>query len=62
MGVLKGTSITSVIAISGLVIALVTFGIRVLITGSHPGWLRISIWSFAIVLLTIILAYVGQLG
>jgi len=62
MGVLKGTSVTSVVALSGLTTALVPFGVRVLSSGANPGWLKVASWAVAITVLTMLLAYTGQLG
>jgi hypothetical protein len=61
-GVLKGTSMFSVIAALGLCIALVPLGLKVLNEGPKPSVLVVGSWIAIIVLLVTILYFFGQAG
>jgi len=62
IGVLKGSSFTSVIATSGLCIALVPLGISVLRMEPEPGWKQFIGWFAFIALLVAAMFYIGQQG
>jgi len=62
MGVLKGTSITSVIAASGLCIALVPLGFTLLRTPTPPSVRNILLGTAAGILLVAALFFFGRLG
>jgi len=62
IGVLKGSSFTSVIATSGLCIALVPLGITVLRAKPKPEWSQFAGWFAFIALLAAVMFYVGQQG
>jgi hypothetical protein len=62
IGVLKGSSFTSVIATSGLCIALVPLGITVLRAEPKPGWRQFADWFAFIALLVAVMFYIGQQG
>ena len=62
IGVLKGSSFSSVIAMSGLCIALVPLGITVLRMEPKPGWRQFVDWFAFIALLAAVMFYIGQLG
>jgi hypothetical protein len=60
LGVLKGTTPLSIVAVLGLVIALVPLGVEVLREGPRPSALLVRI--FGILLLIAAMAFVGTLG
>jgi hypothetical protein len=62
MGVLKGTSITSVVAAVGLCVALVPLGIKLLRTPSLPSARNLLLGTIAGLALVAALFYFGQLG
>ncbi|QHT67820.1 hypothetical protein GXP67_14825 [Rhodocytophaga rosea] len=62
LGVLKGSSVVSIIAISGLCLALVPLGIRILFAPPRPSIYSVIKWTLCIVALVILLFYFGQLG
>jgi hypothetical protein len=62
IGVLKGSSIVSVAAISGLCVALVPLGVKVLRDGPTPSYRTIFCWSVFMVGLIIFLFFFGQAG
>jgi len=61
-GVLKGSSLVSVIATGGLCIALAPLGIKVLWEGPWPGHRAILGWSLLIIGVLVILFFLGQAG
>jgi hypothetical protein len=61
-GVLKGTSLFSIIAAAGLCIALVPLGFKVLKDGPIPGFKTIVSWILIIIVLVTILYFLGQAG
>ncbi len=61
-GVLKGTSLFSVIAATGLCIALVPLGIKVLKDGPRPTAKSIAGWTSIIIVVIAILYFLGQAG
>ena len=62
MGVLKGSSITSVIAVTGLCVALVPLGIDILRAEPKPRVGTVMGWTSAIAVLVGMLFVLGQLG
>jgi hypothetical protein len=62
IGVLKGTSATSLIATGGLCVALVPQGIMVLRDGPSPGARRLVLWSAGTVVLIAGFYVLGRLG
>src|SRR5262245_26368487 len=62
IGVLKGSSLVSVVAIGGLCAGLVTFGVKVFLDGPAPSYLTILGWSVFMIALAIILFFLGQAG
>ena len=62
IGVLKGSSVTSVIATSGLCVALVPLGISVLNTPPKPHWRQFVRWFLFLAVLIAVLFYIGQQG
>jgi drug/metabolite transporter (DMT)-like permease len=62
MGVLKGSSPVSVIAVSGLCIALVPLGLRVLKETKYPDRRTIVLWSLVVVAAAGFLYFLGQQG
>src|SRR5215510_1213055 len=62
IGVLKGSSLVSVIAISGLCVALAPLGVKVLREGPTPSYRTIFGWSVLIIGLVIALFFFGQAG
>lgn len=62
MGVLKGSSVTSVIAVTGLCVALVPFGVDILAARPKPPVRKVAAWASAIAALIAALFVLGQLG
>lgn len=63
IGVLKGTTLYSVVAAAGLCIALVPLGFRVLKKdGSMPGFRAVAHWILGLTLLIVLLYFFGQAG
>ncbi|WP_057938564.1 hypothetical protein [Algoriphagus resistens] len=62
LGVLKGTSLVSIIAVTGLCIALMPLGFKVLRNGAAPKLKDIIIGTLIIVCLTVLLYFLGQAG
>lgn len=62
MGVLKGSSVTSVIAVTGLCIALVPLGISVLRAPPAPRLRTVVGWVIVVTGLVAALFFLGQLG
>ncbi|WP_080055389.1 hypothetical protein [Spirosoma aerolatum] len=62
LGVLKGSSPVSILALSGLCIALVPLGIDVLKTGSWPGTRNLMGWIALVVGLLAFMYFLGQAG
>jgi hypothetical protein len=62
IGVLKGSSITSVVATSGLCIALVPLGIKVLNDGPKPGYKSVAVWALIVIAVITALYFLGQAG
>ena len=62
IGVLKGTSITSVVSTMGLCIAFVPLGVQVLRTGPKPSNKMILAWSVLIFVLITAFYFLGQAG
>jgi hypothetical protein len=62
MGVLKGSSTTSVVAATGLGIALVPLGIQLLRAPPHPRPQSALAWSAAVSILVLVLFVLGRLG
>ena len=61
-GVLKGTSLFTVIAATGLCIALVPLGFKVLKDGPMPGFKTVVSWTLIIIVLVTVLYLLGQAG
>jgi hypothetical protein len=62
IGVLKGTSATSLVVTGGLCVALVPQGIMVLRDGPSPGIRRIALWTAGTVVLIAVFYVLGRLG
>ena len=62
LGVLKGSSWVSVLAVSGLCIALIPLGVQVLKAGPAPRTKNILAWSLLMLLLLAALYFIGQQG
>jgi hypothetical protein len=62
IGVLKGSSLLSVVATGGLCVALVPLGINLLREGPKPSYRTILGWSVLMTGLVIILYFLGQAG
>ncbi|QEC54160.1 hypothetical protein FRZ59_04320 [Anseongella ginsenosidimutans] len=62
LGVLKGSTVVSVIATAGLCIAMCPLGIRVLHNGQRPAARAVLAWSAAVALVIILLYFFGQAG
>jgi hypothetical protein len=62
IGVLKGSSLVSVVATAGLCIALVPLGFKVLKAGPMPGFKAVISWSLIIIVLVTVLYLLGQAG
>ncbi|MBK8636274.1 MAG: hypothetical protein IPN72_23120 [Saprospiraceae bacterium] len=60
-GVLKGTSLFSVVAASGLCIALIPLGFKVLNLGEKPSLSVVGSWTILIVVLTALLYFWAKL-
>jgi hypothetical protein len=61
-GVLKGTSVFSIVAASGLCIALVPLGFKVLNDGTRPGVKATIGWTLIVTVVIAILYFLGQAG
>lgn len=61
-GVLKGTSLFSIIAATGLCVALVPLGFKVLKDGPEPNLKAVASWILIIILLATTLYFLGQAG
>jgi len=61
-GVLKGTSLFSIVAATGLCIALVPLGFKVLKDGPKPSYKSVVGWTLIIIVLVTILYFLGQAG
>ena len=61
-GVLKGTSLFSVVATAGLCVALVPLGFKVLKDGPTPGFKAVVSGTLIIIALVTILYFLGQAG
>ncbi|HEY9560088.1 MAG TPA: hypothetical protein VIR29_04770 [Anseongella sp.] len=62
LGVLKGSTPVSIVATTGLCIALCPLGIRVLKDGKRPAPHTIFIWSAAMISMIVLLYFFGQAG
>lgn len=62
LGVLKGSSWMSVVAITGLGVALVPLGVRILKTGPGPTAKNVIIWSTVTIVVVAILYFLGLQG
>jgi len=62
IGVLKGSSWVSVIAATGLCIAFIPMGIRVLKDGSAPGFKKLITQVLLVIVIIAILYFLGQQG
>jgi hypothetical protein len=62
IGVLKGSSLVSIIAVCGLCIALAPLGVNVLREGPTPSYRTIFSWSVLTVGLVILLFFLGRAG
>jgi hypothetical protein len=62
IGVLKGSSLLSLVATGGLCIALVPLGVKVLLDEPRPSYRTILSWSVIMIGLVIILIFIGQAG
>jgi hypothetical protein len=62
LGVLKGSSVVTVLVTLGLCIALVPLGIVILTERPRPGIRNVLVWSVLIILLIGIMYFLGQAG
>ena len=62
IGVLKGSSIVSIIAASGLCIAALPLGIKTLQNGPRISIVKLMTWSLLIIGALIIFYFLGQAG
>jgi hypothetical protein len=62
LGVLKGTGATSVIAVSGLCVALLPLGVKVLCEGPRPAPRALIGWSLLLLALCYIFYFLGERG
>ncbi|MDQ3289779.1 MAG: hypothetical protein M3Q05_00665 [Bacteroidota bacterium] len=62
IGVLKGSSVTSVIATAGLCVAFLPLGIKVISNGPKPSIFSVLKWTVLLVALITILYFLGQAG
>lgn len=62
MGVLKGSSVVSVIATAGLCIAFVPAGVKLLKELPAPGYKAIAGWTVFIIVFVILLFWIGRAG
>ncbi|MDL2265218.1 hypothetical protein LJC57_02540 [Parabacteroides sp. OttesenSCG-928-G07] len=62
LGVLKGSSVMSVIAVSGLCVAFIPLGVRVLKEGPKPTLKQICFWSILTLISLFLLFLLGQAG
>jgi hypothetical protein len=62
LGVLKGSSLVSILATIGLCVALIPLGIKVLCDGPKPGIRSILAWTVLIILLIGFMYFLGQAG
>ena len=62
MGVLKGSSVVSVIATTGLCIALVPAGVKLLKALPAPGYKAIAGWTLFIIAFVVLLFVIGRAG
>lgn len=61
-GVLKGTSLYSIIAAAGLCVALVPLGFQVLTDGPKPARRSLVMWASITIAVTVVLFFLGQAG
>jgi hypothetical protein len=61
-GVLKGSSPVSIVATTGLCVALVPLGVKVLRDGPRPSYRKVLGWSLLVIVLALILFFLGQKG
>jgi hypothetical protein len=62
IGVLKGSSLTSVVATAGLAIALVPLGVRMVREPPQPGARALLKWSVLLAAIIAAMFYIGRLG
>jgi len=62
IGVLKGSSPTSVVATGGLCIALVPLGVKLLREHPTPSFRKLAGWCLFVAALIALMFYFGQLG
>ena len=62
LGVLKGSSIASIVALTGLCIALLPLGVKVLKDGPRPTTRSVLSWIAIIIVVTIAMFFFGQAG
>ena len=62
MGVLKGTSLFSIVAATGLCLALIPLGFKVLSDGPSPGFKAITGWIIVVLATGALLYFLGQAG
>ena len=61
-GVLKGTSLFSIVAALGLCVALVPLGFKVISDGPKPNFKEITLWTLIVVALSVLFYFLGQAG
>lgn len=62
LGVLKGSTIVSVIATAGLCVALIPLGVKIILDNPRPNTFTIVKWCLFLLGLVIILYFLGQAG
>ncbi len=62
LGVLKGTTTMGIVAIAGLCIALIPFGIKLIQEGESVSRKKILLWSFVVIAVGVLFFLFGQLG
>ncbi|QMU31474.1 hypothetical protein HUW48_07000 [Adhaeribacter radiodurans] len=62
IGVLKGSSATSVVATTGLCVAFIPLGLKVISNGPQPKLVTVVKWTVFLIVLLIILYFLGQAG
>ncbi|MCW6008964.1 hypothetical protein K1W54_31140 [Micromonospora sp. CPCC 205371] len=62
LGVLKGTTPLSIVAVAGLTVALVPLGIRVLRDGPTPSAAGVARWSIVVLITLVVMVLLGLAG
>lgn len=62
LGVLKGSTVVSIIAVTGLCVAMCPLGIKLLRNGPRPAIREVLFWSSMVILVIVLLFFFGQAG